>query len=207
MSDSAPATPAKPKPGGLPYYYLVIALATVMLLVLAGGFIYYRLVTDAMVERVQDENRIFASRVDKLADAVIRRPAAAEALEEAIRTEMDKRPVVLVRVYDDDDEIRFSTNPSEVGEKIADDYRYWYEDVEIEHFDVLDSGSETLRGRDIVVTRAGVGGADSYWQQGIEVYADVTSEHQGIIQTALISTGVIELILAAAIAVVLVRKR
>jgi hypothetical protein len=201
-----PDAPAKPRPG-LPSYYLVIALATVMLLVLAGGFIYYRLATDAMVERVETENEIFASRIDKLAERVIRNPRTSDELEAEIRTEMDKRPVVLVRVYDDEHDIQYSTNPSEIGEAISDQNRYWYEDAEIDRYEVLDTGSETLRARDIVVTRNGIGDLDRYWGDGIQVYTDVTTQHQEIIQTALITTGVIELVLAIGIVAVLVRKR
>jgi len=194
---------------GLPRYYLITALVVLMLLVLAGGLIYYRLAFDALEVRAAEQNLAFAGTIETLARRAVSGADVAAKLQERCEAEMAQRPVVKVSVYDDAWRIRFSTHPQEKGMLVAVDERsFGYErsDGKLIHYAVFDTGTDTLRDRDLLVSRLGIG--KGYWNRapGIIVYADITAERRSTIQGDVLVVGVIELALAIALGVALLRR-
>lgn len=190
---------------GLPRYYVVTALAVVMLLAAAGGLIAYRLSLDALAERASGENAVFARSIEQLARRTALGMNTAEKLEERIGAEMDRRPVVKVVVYDEMWRIRFSTNPDEVGALFpAEDHFFDYnrQGGELTRHATFDTGTEILQARDMVITQVSVSQESWYQAPGIILYTDVTDERLRIIRTDALIVGAIEL----ALAVILLRR-
>lgn len=201
--------PGKHKRPGLPRYYAITALVVLMLLTLAGGLIYYRLALDAHTERVSNENLVFAATIEQSAKRAVAGADVEEKLQERSDTEMARRLVVKVVVYDDRWRIRFSTNRREIGTLVAAEDRsfsYNRQDGELIRYAAFDTGKEILRAHDIVVTKVGI--SKDYWHRppGITIYTDVTTERRGIIRTDALVVGAIEVVLAVVVAVLLFRR-
>jgi hypothetical protein len=209
MSTDTAAPPETPKQAGLPRYYLITALVVAMIIAGAGGLITYRVAVDALIERVNDENMAFADQIDSLAETAAKGFDVSAKLQSKIKAEMARRPVVLVRVYDKDWRIQFSTNSSEVGDLIPNpDRRYSYDrqDQNLAHYAVLDTGAERLNDRELIVTKRSV--TNQYWETapGFDIYTDVTTEVRNMIRTDAIVVGGIELVLAVLLVLALLRK-
>jgi hypothetical protein len=200
---------AKGERSGLPRYYAITALVMLMLLTLAGGLIYYRLALDALTEQTSGQNRMFATTIEQMARRAAAGADVADKLQERSEVEMAQRPVVKVVVYDDNWRIRFSTNRREIGTLFGpEDYTFTYyrEDGEITRYAAFDTGKETLRAHDLVVTQINI--HNDYWfgAPGITIYTDVTAERRKMIRMDALVAGGIEVLLAIILTVILVRR-
>lgn len=198
MSESAPSASvnqSQRERAPVPRYYLITAIIIAMILVLAGGAIYYRVATNGIVERLHRDNLAFAQQIHTLAERAATSSSAPPRLVEQAEAEMAARPVVKIRVYGDW-RIRYSTNASEIGTMLPNEDRYYYylrdSEANLTYYPTFETGEETLEARDMVVSRVAVG--DYRDNAGIDIYADATDKIRAMGLTDAVVTGGLELL-------------
>jgi hypothetical protein len=197
---------AQKQSGGLPRYYYLVALVTLMVLTAAGGLIGYRIASISVLDRVTEEHRALGGKLKGLDAANMDSPAQAA---------MRQSGLVKVRLLDENDQIVYSSAADEIGSTAlpegSRDYWYYSDNTEMKHYNSLKTGSETLTNRDVVLTSVTIETqADknngSILYRHLELYSDVTADLQNILLMDGGIVGALGLIEVMALAWVLLRK-
>jgi hypothetical protein len=197
---------AQKQPGGLPRYYYIVALVTLMVLTVAGGLIGYRIASVSLLDQTKEEHRALAGKLKGLDPA---------GMDQPVQSAMAASSLIKVRFLDENDKIVYSSAASEIGSTALPegnrDNWYYGDFTEIKHYNALETGGETLANREVVLTSVTVeqqtGKEKSIiLYRHLELYTDVTASLQNILLIDGGIAGGLGLIELIALAWVLLRK-